>query len=130
MLMLMLILEIMLMLILEVLTRKRTRCNSLKLLADFDESKYTCRTCTSAKISCQYCASCVRVRFDGMRAYIKKQHPDIGLPRGFSRYLYERYGEICSRKYYNFVSFLINNVISIEKVKENVNLLKGIDNFK
>ena len=39
-------------------------------------------------------------------------------------------GEICSYKYYNFVSSLINNGINIEKVKENINLLKSIDNLK
>ena len=33
-------------------------------------------------------------------------------------------------KYYNFVSFLINNGINIEKIKENINLLKSIDNLK
>ena len=34
-----------------------------------------------------------------------------------------------SCKYYNFVSFLINNGINIEKIKENINLLKSIDNI-
>ena len=38
--------------------------------------------------------------------------------------------ETCSCKNYNFLSFLINNCIIIEKVKENVNLSKSIDNFK
>ena len=78
-----------------------------------------------------------------------KQHPDLELTRGFSRNLTERSvelvprsvklvtrsvigktGESCSCKYYNFVSFLINDRINIEKVKENINLLKSIDNLK
>ena len=87
------------------------------------------------------------MRYDGIRAHLKKQHPDVELTRGFSRNLTERSadprsvdlfhrsvigqtGEICSCKYYNFVSFLINNAINIEKVKENINLLKSIDNLK
>ena len=93
------------------------------------------------------------MRYDGIRAHVEKQHPDVELPRGFSRNLTERSadprstklplrgsvelfhrslitqtGESCSCKYYNFVSFLINNGINIEKVKENIYLLKGIDN--
>ena len=124
----------------EVLIRSCNKCNYIKPLTDFDESKYTCRSCTSAKANCPYCASVVR--YDGIRAHVKKQHPDVELPRGFSRNLTERSaelvprsvitqtGESCSCKYYNFVSFLINNGISIEKLKENINLLKSIDNLK
>ena len=103
------------------------------------------------------------MRYDGIRAHVKKQHPDIELTRGFSRNLQSRFPDItersvelvprsditqtadlrickttplssytdsCSCKYYNFVSFLINNGINIEKVKENINLLKSIDNLK
>ena len=83
------------------------------------------------------------MRYDGIRrAHVKKQHPDVELTRGFSRNLTERTvelfhrsaidqtGESCSCKYYNFVFFLINNGINIEKVKENINLLKSIDNLK
>ena len=82
------------------------------------------------------------MRYDGIRAHVKKQHPDRELTRGFSRNLTERSaelvprsditqtGESCSFKYYNFVSFLINNGINIEKIKENINLLKSIDNLK
>ena len=75
------------------------------------------------------------MRYDGIRAHVKKQNPDVELTRGFSRNLTERSvntqtGESCSCKYYNFVSFLINNGINIEKVKENINLLKSIDNLK
>ena len=85
------------------------------------------------------------MRYDGIRAHVKKQHPDLELPRGFSRNLTERSaklvprsvelvprsvitqtGESCSCKYYNFVAFLVNNGINIEKVKENINLLKII----
>ena len=80
--------------------------------------------------------------YDGIRAHVKKQHPDIELTRGFSRNLTERSaelvprsditqtGENCSCKYYNFVSFLINNGINIEKIKENIKLLKSIDDLK
>ena len=82
------------------------------------------------------------MRYDGISIHVKKQHPDVELTRGFSRNLTERSaelgprsvitqtGESCSCKYYNFVSFLINNGINIEKVKENINLLKSIDNLK
>ena len=96
------------------------------------------------------------MRYDGIGAHVKKKHPDVELTRGFSRNLTERSmklvpgsgnllrrsvelvprsvitqnGERCSCKYYNFVSFLINNGINIEKVKENIYLLKSIDNLK
>ena len=82
------------------------------------------------------------MRYDGIRAHVKKQHPDVELTRGFSRNLTERSVELVLRsaitqtgesylcKNYNFVSFLINNGINIQKVKENINLLKGIDNLK
>ena len=84
------------------------------------------------------------MRYDGIRAHVKKQHPDVELTRGFSRILTEKTinpravsplvivqtEESCSCKYYNFVSFLINNGINIEKVKKNINLLKSIDNLK
>ena len=69
----------------KVLTRKCDRCNSLKPLSDFDESKYTCRNCTSAKIKCLYCPSFMS--YDGIKAQVRKQHPDIDLPRRFSRIL-------------------------------------------
>ena len=94
------------------------------------------------------------MRYDGIRAHVEKQHPDVELTRGFSRNLTERSadprstklplrgsvelvprsvigqtGESCSCKYYNFVSFLINNGVNIEKVKGNINLLKSIDNL-
>ena len=103
------------------------------------------------------------MRYNGIRAHVKKQHPDVELTRGFSRNLQSSYTylgqktikpswqsktvsplvisqteESCwcnktegsSCKYYNFVSFLINNGLNIEKVKENINLLKSIDNLK
>ena len=106
--------------------------NSLKPQTDFDESNYTCRNCTSAKNNGLFCPSIVR--FDGMRAHIKKQQPQVDLLSGFSNNSNERYvktktGDICSCKYYNFVSFLINNGINIEKVEENINLLRKLDNF-
>ena len=44
----------------EVLIRSCNKCNYVKPLTDFDESKYTCRSCTSAKVSCPYCTSVVR----------------------------------------------------------------------
>ena len=101
--------------------------------------------------------------YDGIRAHVKKQHPDVELPRGFSRNLLSRFPDLsektinpswqsktvstlvisqteesgwCSKtdgpscKYYNLVSLLINNRKNIEKVKENINLLKSIDNLK
>ena len=67
----------------EVLIRICNKCNYVKPLTDFDESKYTCRSCTSAKVNCPYCTSVVR--YDGIRAHVKKQHPDVELTRGFSR---------------------------------------------
>ena len=126
----------------EVLIRSCNKCNYIKPLTDFDEGKYTCRSCTSAKVNCPYCSSVVR--YDGIRAHVKKQHPDVELTRGFSRSLLDKRQspravsplvivqteESCSCKYYNFVSFLINNGINIAKVKENINLLKRIDNLK
>ena len=145
----------------EVLTRCCNKCNYIKPLNNFDEGKYTCRSCTSAKVNCPYCTSVVR--YDGIRVHIKKQHPDIELTRGFSRNITDRcnrfadktinpswqspravsplvinltedlrssFTDSCSCKYYNFVSFLINNGINIEKIKENKNLLKSIDNLK
>ena len=121
--------------------------NHIKPLNNFDEVKYTCRSCSSAKVNCPYCTSVVR--YDGIRVHVKKQHPDIELTTGFSRNLTERSAELvprsvelfhrsdishteenCSCKYCNFVSFLINNGINIEKIKENINLLKSIDNLK
>ena len=44
----------------EVLTKCCNKCNFIKTLNHFDEGKYTCRNCTSAKVSCPYCASVVR----------------------------------------------------------------------
>ena len=82
------------------------------------------------------------MRYDGIRAHVKKQHPDVELTRGFSRNLNPRSGctdersvisqtvESSSCKYFNFVSFLINNGKNIEKVKKNLNLLKSINNLK
>ena len=84
------------------------------------------------------------MRYDGIRSHVKKQHPDVDLTRGFSKSLLDKRQnpralsplvtvqteESCSCKYYNFVSFLINNGINIEKVNENINLLKSIDNLK
>ena len=76
-----------------------------------------------------------------MNAHVKRPHPDVDIPKGFTRNLRSSYTDLtpnpitqneenCSCKYYNFVSFLINIGINIEKVKENINLLKRIDNFK
>ena len=144
----------------EVLTRCCNKCNYIKPLNNFDEGKYTCRNYTSAKVNCPSCTSVVR--YDGIRAHVRKQHPDIELTRGFSRNLQSRFPDLtdrcnrfvdetinpswqspravnplvinqteesCSCKYYNFVSFLINNGINIEKIKENIILLKSIDNL-
>ena len=95
-----------------------------------------------------------------MNAHVKRQHPDVDIPKGITRNLRSSWGtktegpytdltpnprsgytnpiitiitqnkEICSCKYYNFVSFFIENGINIEKVKENINLLKSIGNLK
>ena len=117
----------------KVTTRCCNRCNYVKPLTDFDKSKYTCRNCTSSKVSCLYCPSIVR--YDGMNAHVKRQHQDVDIPKGFTRNLtpnpiITQNEESCSCKYYSFVSFLIKNGINIEKVKENINLLKSIDNLK
>ena len=125
----------------EVLIRSCNKCNYVKPLTDFDESKYTYRSCTSAEVNCPYCTSVVR--YDGIRAHVMKQHPDVELTRGFNRSLLDKrqslravsplvivqtedlrsgFTDSCSCKYYNFVSFLVNNGINIEKVKENINL--------
>ena len=79
----------------EVLFRCCNKCNYIKTLNNFDEGKYTCRSCTSAKVNCPYCTSVVR--YDGIRAYVKKQHPDIELTRGFSRNLQSRFPDITDR---------------------------------
>ena len=88
-----------------------------------------------------------------MNAHVKRQHPDMDIPKRLTRNLPKngvraslvtptkteglytdlintQNEEICACKYYNFVSFLINNGINIEKRKENVNLLKKIVNLK
>ena len=59
----------------KVLTRNCKKCISVKPLTDFDESKYTCSNCTSAKVICIYCPFVVR--YDGIRAHVKKQHLDV-----------------------------------------------------
>ena len=70
--------------------------------------------------SCLCCPSVVR--YDGIRAHVKSQHPDVQLPKGFIRNLtpqreISQTGESCSCKYYSFVSFFINNGMNIEKGK-------------
>ena len=126
----------------EVLIRSCNKCNCLRPLTD--ESKYTCRSCNTANVNCPYCASVVI--YDGIWAHVKKQHPDVDIPKGFSRNPLSRFPhlsektinhswqsktvsplvisqtqESCLCKYYNFVSFRINNGLNIEKVKENIN---------
>ena len=54
------------------------------------------------------------MRYDGIRDHIKKEHPDVDIPKGFTRKINERYfntqtGESCLCKDCNFVSFSINN---------------------
>ena len=66
------------------------RCNYVKPLTNFDKSKCTCRNCTSTKISCLYCSSIVR--YDGMKAHVKRQHPDVDIPKGFTRNLRSSWG--------------------------------------
>ena len=69
----------------KVITRCCNRYNYVKPLTDFDKSKYTCRNCTSTKVRCLYCPSIVR--YDGMNAHVKRRHPDVDIPKGFSRNL-------------------------------------------
>ena len=79
----------------EVLIRSCNKCNYVKPLTDFDESMYTCSSCTSAKVNCPYCTSVVR--YDGIRAHVKKQHPDVELTRGFSRNLRSSYTDLSEK---------------------------------
>ena len=115
----------------KVSTRSCNNCNSVKPLTDFDKSKYTCRNCTSAKVNCLYCLFVER--YDWIRAHVKRQHPNVELTKGFTRNLTPQRdiqtGESCSCKYYNFVSVLFNNRINIENVKDDINLLKSLDNL-
>ena len=69
------------------------------------------------------------MRYEGMNAHVKRQHPDVDIPKGFTRNLnpnpiITQNEECCSCKYYNFVSFLINNRINIEKLKEKYKFIK------
>ena len=59
----------------EVFIRSCNQCNYIKLLTDFDESKYTCGRCSLTKVNCLYCPPVVR--YDGIRAHVKKQHTDV-----------------------------------------------------
>ena len=77
---------------LKVITRCCNRCNYVKLLTDFDKSKYTCRNCTFTKVSCLYCPSIVR--YDGMNARVKRQHPHVDIPKGFTRNLRSSYTDL------------------------------------
>ena len=52
--------------------------------------KYTCRNCTSTKVSYLYCPSIVR--YDGLNAHVKRQHPDVDIPIGFTRNLRSSWG--------------------------------------
>ena len=79
----------------EVFIRSCPKCNYIKPLTDFDESKYICRSCTSAKTNCPYCAAVVR--YDGIRAHVKKQHPDVDIPEGFSRNLRSSYTDLSEK---------------------------------
>ena len=65
----------------KVITRCCNRCIYVKPVTDFDKSRYTFRNCTSTKVSCLYCPS------DGMNAHVKRQHPDVDIPTGFTRNL-------------------------------------------
>ena len=76
--------------------RNCNKCNYIKPLTDFDESKYTCRSCTSAKVNCPYCASIVR--YDGIRAHVNEQHPNVELTKGFSRNLRSRFPDLSGKK--------------------------------
>ena len=69
----------------KVITRCCNSCNYVKPLTDFDRSNFTCRNCTSTKFNCLYSPSIVR--YDGMNAHVKRQHPDVDIPKGFTRNL-------------------------------------------
>ena len=60
----------------------------------------------------------------------KTINPSWQSPRAVSPLVINQTRDSFSCKYYNFVSFLFNNGINIEKIKENINLLKSIDNLK
>ena len=60
----------------------------------------------------------------------KTINPSWQSPRAVSPLVINQTEESCSCKYFKFVSFLINIGLNIEKVKENINLLKSIDNLK
>ena len=81
----------------KVITRCCNRCNYVKPLTDFDKSKYTCRNCTSTKVSCLYCPSIVR--YDGMNAHVKRQHPDVVYLKDLLE-ICEAVTLICSQSYY------------------------------
>ena len=74
----------------KVITRYCNRCNYVKPLSNFEKCHYTCRNCTSTKVSCLYCPSIVR--YDGMNAQVKRQHPDVDIPKGFTRNLRRSWG--------------------------------------
>ena len=57
------------------------KCKLYKSQLYFDINKYTCKDCNAIQVNCEYCSS--SVRFSGLRAHIKKQHPHIDLSRGF-----------------------------------------------
>ena len=89
------------------------------------------------------------MRYDGIRAHVEKQHPDTDIPKGLIRNLPSRFPDLsektinpswqsktvsplvivqtkenCPCKYYNFVSFLINNALNIEKIKRKYNFIE------
>ena len=78
----------------KVITRCCNRCNYVKPPTNFGKSKYTCRNCTSTKVSCLYCPSIVR--YDGMNAHVKRQHPDpdVDIPKGSNRNLRSSYTDL------------------------------------
>ena len=62
--------------------------------------------CTSAKVNCLYCPSVVR--YDGIRAHVKNQHPLVELTRGFSRNL----TKFCVLCFFSQDKFLVDIVKS------------------
>ena len=59
------------------------QCNKSKIYKSqikFDVNKYICKDCNAVKLNCPYSSSSVRL--SAMRAHIKKQYPNVDLPRG------------------------------------------------
>ena len=95
----------------KVITRCCNRCNYVQPLTNFDKSKYTCRNCTSNKVICLYCPSIVR--YDGMNAHVKRQHPDVDIPKGFTSNLRSSYTDLTPILLLNKMKKVVHVIITI-----------------